>query len=288
MKPIALYCADLHFKDKKPRCFEGDWYEFQKEIMIWLNEQCSKYNVDLYCVGDIFDKLKMSNHIVNLAIDNMPTCKTTVGNHDISYVHNLELIHKSAYGSFIRSSTAEQIENGHTVGDFNVVPFNFSEKFKECSGNKSIALIHELIWIDEPFIGAPKRGNVFNIVDKLKGYEIIIAGDNHSWFETEVDGIKILNCGSIMRLTASQKDYQPMVHLMYEDGSFEHIPVPTRELNTAIMDMEKDTKNKINAFANNISCSSVDDIDFAERVRQTAKLNKVDDKIMGLIESYLN
>jgi hypothetical protein len=43
-----------------------------------------------------------------------------------------------------------------------------------------LAVIHKFIWNEDTgYPNAPEGGRVENIMSKLKGYDIIIAGDNH-------------------------------------------------------------------------------------------------------------
>ena len=43
--------------------------------------------------------------------------------------------------------------------------------------------------------------------------KLLIAGDYHKPFVTKIDNCTVVNCGSLMRLTAAQCDYKPAVWL---------------------------------------------------------------------------
>jgi DNA repair exonuclease SbcCD nuclease subunit len=295
-KPIALVAGDMHFRDAMPRCrHEPDWYEYQKNIMTWLSDQCSAHNVDLIIAGDVFERLKQSNNIVNMAIDNLPKTHCIVGNHDILPGHNLDLVKKSAYGSFIRSKTGNQIEKGFKIGDIEFHPFNFSEELTPCPENDSkinIAIIHEFVWhSSEPFPGASPKGEVNELVKRLSGYDGIIAGDHHHFFETRVDDTDILNCGSLYRIHASQIDYQPMVHLMFDDGSFDHIEVPCVDdkITREHLDGKKNVAKRIDSFVNNLQPEQQEKtkISFEERVRRSIVVNEIESEVVEIIEENM-
>jgi predicted phosphodiesterase len=250
-QPVCIFTSDLHFSDRQPPCRgEKDWLLYQQGVMEWLSDLCEQEAVPLVAVGDIFDRSRHTNELVNLVIDNMPFTYCTSGNHDVQY-HNREYVRKSAYGNFIRSEKAIELNSILKLTEkINLHPYHFGERSGTCNkkdGSFNIALIHELVWENEPFKDADKQGNVEEVVKRFQGFDMIIAGDNHEKFITEVDGVVIVNNGSLMRIKSNQIDYQPSVYILYDDCSIEMVDVPVDDdiISTDHIDSKKEVKNKI-------------------------------------------
>ena len=304
-QPICIFTSDIHLSHKKPICRkEKDWYEYQKDTLSWLSDLCEQEAVPLIVVGDLFDRPNHPPELINMAIDNMPYCYCTNGNHDL-FGHNRELLHKSAYGTFIRSEKATELNKVLPLTDkINLHPYHFGETSGTCNkkdGSYNIALIHELVWETEPFKDAPKQGNVEEVVKRFQGFDAIFCGDNHEKFMTEVDGVKVVNNGSLMRITAKQINYQPSVYILYDDCSIESVDVPVDDdlISTEHLDSQKDIKNKIDGFVKNLSeyekrklmldedGKPFNAYSFEERIQQAILINEIEVDVAEIIKEEL-
>jgi DNA repair exonuclease SbcCD nuclease subunit len=184
-----------------------------------------------------------------------------------------------------------------SIGEYEVVPFHFGDEFKPYEGDKkSVAVIHELIWQSEPFINAPKSGNFKNLVKQLRGFDYIFCGDNHEKFITEVDGVKIVNHGSLMRLTAKQMDYTPSVWVLYDDGSVESIDIPCADdkISREHLDVKEIKDSRIKEFVASLKQydtetegyvdTSSDGLDFVENLKNFLASEEIDDSVIMLLE----
>jgi DNA repair exonuclease SbcCD nuclease subunit len=99
------------------------------------------------------------------------------------------------------------------------------------SKNVKIAMIHTLAWSKTPpYPGAPESGNWKEIMKKLQGFDVVFAGDNHTPFIEQTSGGRtFVNCGSVMRRTADQKNHKPRIYLLYDDLDIEEIYIPIEE-----------------------------------------------------------
>ena len=287
--PVALFTSDLHFSEKAPVCRkEDDWFEYQASMMRWLGETKKKLKCDLFVVGDLFDKAKVSNELLNLTIDNMPSCYLTIGNHDILY-HSENLLDKSGIGSlarydkFILLNDSVELEN-----KFEFVPFHFGHELKPYEGDKiGVAMIHELAWEKPPFPGADKKGNIKNLVKQLYGFDFVFCGDNHEKFITHVGDVTVVNHGSLMRLKASQIDYQPSVWVLYDDGSVESIDVPIEndKISREHLELKEIKDERIHEFVSSLKESKLSvDLNFIENLKINLATNKIDDGVIELLE----
>jgi DNA repair exonuclease SbcCD nuclease subunit len=288
-KPLVIFTSDIHLSDKKPICRkEDDWLEYQREKLAWLADLKYKLDCELIIAGDLFDKYSTSHELMNMAVDSLPPCRILCGNHELKF-HSMELFDKSCLGSLTRYDKFTLMEDSFSIGDFEFVPFHFGDEFKSYEGDKrGVAMIHHLIWSNEPFVGAPKDGNIKNLVKKLKGFEIIDAGDNHGGFVESVGDTTVVNNGSLFRLTSNQINYQPSVWVLYDDGSVESIDVPVEndKISREHLEVKEIKDERIKDFVEGLK-SGVDiahDLNFIENLKVHLKANDIDDSVVELLE----
>jgi len=287
-KPIGIFTSDIHYSERAPICRkEDDWFEYQASTMKWLGKLKKKLKCELFVVGDLFEKAKVSNELLNLTIDNMPPCNITIGNHDILY-HSMELLDKSGLGSLTRYDKFVLLNEPLVIGDYEFIPFHFGQELKPYEGDKTgVALLHELIWENEPFPGADKKGNVKNIAKQLDGFKYAFVGDNHDKFITHVGDLTIVNHGSLMRLTAKQIEYQPSVCVLYDDGSVESIDVPCDKdkISREHLEVKEIKDERIKDFVESLKGGTlVHDLNFVENLKEYLASEKIGDSVVELLE----
>lgn len=295
--PIALCCADLHLSDKPPvaRAGEKEWFGCMEKILDFIDDIAAIKNIPIICAGDIFHKPCVSPELELFTMNKLCRWRCIPGQHDLPN-HNIELIEKASYGILCYDSIVNFLK-GDTYKENNIffTPFPFGTELNPLSIKKKTkviyaAVIHHLIWEKEPpFPGAPESGNVKEIVKQLKGYDVIIAGDNHKGFVTEVDGVKIINCGSTMRRNADQIDYQPCVHLLYSDKSVESIPIPIEDDIISIdhIQKQKDRDKRIEAFVESLRDDMEVSLSFERNLIQYLNENEVDAGVKKLFTDVM-
>ena len=287
-KAVAIFTSDLHYSERAPICRkEDDWFEYQASTMKWLGKLKKKLKCELFIVGDLCDKSSASHELLNLIYDNMPSCKITAGNHDIR-MHSMELLDKSGLGSLTRYDKFALLNEPLVIGDYEFIPFHFGQELKPYEGDKTgVALLHELIWEEEPFPGAPKTGNVKNLAKRLEGFKYAFVGDNHAKFITHVGDLTIVNHGSLMRLTAKQIEYQPSVWILYDDGSVESIDVPCEndKISREHLEVKEIKDERIKDFVESLKGGTlIHDLNFVENLKEYLASEKIDDSVIELLE----
>ena len=231
--PLFICCADLHVQDNPPiaRTGEPDWLASQDYMLKQIQDKAEELAVPVIYAGDVVDKpTKHSSALIQMLIKRIPSDSHIIlGNHDIIN-HSLDSFPETTMGLLdcvfsINKCAHILAASGKTVfDDAHITFFPFGTKYtKPKHKGTNIAIIHEFIWETPPFPGAPEHGNIKELTKALKGYDLIIAGDNHSGFITECNGIKILNCGCTMRRTILHEDYKPAFYVVNDDLSVETI-----------------------------------------------------------------
>ncbi len=236
---VAILCGDIHLSDNPPlaRSGEPDWFEAMGRPLDELRELADSYAIDnmkavpILCAGDVFHKWKVSPHLINFAIDRLPTMFAVPGQHDLPY-HQLDRLVESPYWTMVEfGKIINLLPNtlrSHGMLAMQGFPWGV-EPHKNIIPTDGvpidIAVIHSYIWSKgAKYPGAPEEQKSVAYLPKLKGYDAALFGDNHQTVFKRWKGdqpLTILNCGSFMRRNSDDADHRPCVGLLYEDKSVE-------------------------------------------------------------------
>jgi len=312
-KAIGILSADYHLSHKPPvwRSNEPDWYAAMQRPLDEIRELSDKYKCPVLCAGDIFDKWNSPPELINWVIQLLrktgepfgPTFYSIPGQHDIPN-HNFDEIKRSAYETICKTAICDlpcgegALENIASQ-EMTIWPFPFGFKIRpEKRETKflKVALVHNYVWMPgHSYPNAPKekqiplygKHNKNMVGDKYFGYDVIIYGDNHKGFQTQIGKTTIFNCGTLMRRKSDEENYRPMVGLLYSDGSVEphyldiskdkHLTAeeakPREQVEELDMDELADELRKLGSSA----------LDFADAVKQYCQSKGVDKPVQDII-----
>jgi hypothetical protein len=112
-----------------------------------------------------------------------------------------------------------------------------------------------------------------------------VCGDNHGGFVTTIGDTVIVNCGSTMRRTVAQLDYQPQVHILYDDKTVKSVNLDTS--NDVVSDRHKqkrvETDNRISAFVDTLVTDVELSLSFPANVHRFMESNNVEDSVREVI-----
>lgn len=297
-KVVAIACSDIHLSLKPPvaRAEEEDWMKVQERVLDQVAELSEEYIAPILCAGDVFDRWNSPPELINWAIDKMPYIHAIPGQHDLP-LHNLDLINKSAYSTMTKFEDSlfmgiHDLTPGMpwTIGDVYVqgFPWGYPLTPPEQSSNKiSIALIHRYIWTDGcSYPNAPKEARWKIQKKNLKGWDVVVFGDNHKGFLID-HGPKptVFNCGSLMRRKSDEANYHPQVGLIYDDGSVEpHYLDCSNDLITKAVPVREYKDNmELKDFLDELSKLQDSQLDFEEAMKQVLEENKPSPAVRKLI-----
>jgi DNA repair exonuclease SbcCD nuclease subunit len=289
---IAICCADIHLSLKAPvwRSAEEDWMEAMKRPLLELQKLQEKYDCPVICAGDIFDRWNSPPELINFAMDHIPDEIYAIpGQHDLP-LHNYNEIHRSAFWTLLGASRIQglnRVSNRHQgVMRLRGVPFGFELlPIEESDDYLNIAVVHKYIWI--PGHSYP-QAPVTNRLSKKKipkGYDVIIYGDNHKGFLTEVNGTTIFNCGTLMRRKSDEVDYEPHVGLLLDTGEIKiHYLDTSQDKYLENLDNKKeDEEIDMSSFIKELEKLGATDLDFEDAIIQYMKSKKVNPKVKEII-----
>lgn len=236
-KVLAILLADVHLSLKPPiwRSAEPDWLEAQARPLNEVKLLQQKYGCPVICAGDIFDKWNSSPELINFALANLPDSMYTIpGQHDLPN-HQYSDIHRSAYWTLVGAGKIISLPQNSflTLPNITLWGFPFGNELEGCLGLEGrlsngdelcVAIVHSYVWIDGySYPNAPEDKKFGKRISGIKdnkwlGYDVVVYGDNHKGFLTQVEKTQIFNCGTLMRRKSDEIDYIPQVGLLLDTG----------------------------------------------------------------------
>ena len=301
-KVIAIFCSDIHLSLNPPiwRSAEPDWFAAMKRPLLELKSIQEEYECPIICAGDIFDRWNSPPELINFAFDNLPKMYAIPGQHDLP-LHKYEDIKKSAYLSLVNADIIQNILPDCFVKKGRLVlhgfPFGFPIKAFEEKWQDDfeppkmpaihIAVVHQYRCVKgKSFLQAPHQSYFRMDEKKLMGYPIIVYGDNHKGFQTEVNiDSTAFNCGTFMRRKLDETDYRPQVGLLFESGRVYPYYLDTSEdkhlevQNTSSINASLDMR----AFIKELEKLDATNLDFHDAMKQYLKKNRVKEAVCNVI-----
>lgn len=293
---VAILCSDIHLSHTPPiaRSAEPDWYEAMRRSLTQIKSLSHQLGrCPIICAGDIFDKWNSPPELINFALDFLEELECEMysipGNHDLPY-HNYEDIHKSAYEALTFSPNFVDMNQSIRMQKARLDPFPPGREVvpSATKGKLQIAAVHDYIWENKrnSYPGAPLKNTTKAWAKKLKGYDVAIFGDNHIGFtSTWAKHPTVFNCGTLMRRTIAERQYQPQIGILFYDGS-----VLALELDcSSDLFLEDDTCSEIlnipnmQEFLEELSSIGAKGLDFVAAVEDFLKSTKVGNRIRKII-----
>lgn len=288
MKPTAIITADIHIPHKReyqPRCrTDNYWNTFVSKIEFISYIQKKYDGIPILDAGDLCNKSRLDPFVEAWSIKNLPENIITVpGNHEIPS-HNLNYLDKSSLavieaGSslsilskdfYIGISTAciEIAEGIYAYGfPYGEEPHRMEKKEK---GHRHVAICHISIY-DTPPSFKTQYSNAKALLKSMKGFDLIICGHNHQSFTIEHNFRKLLNVGSLMRMSADQKDYQPRIFLWYaKNNELEPIDIPIQKgvVSDQYLRKQASEEDRMQAFIERLEVSKSNEINYEKNLKK--------------------
>lgn len=312
---VATSAADLHLSIRPPvfRSCEIDWLGVQRGYLRQLRRCCAqqrswgKQSVPCLLCGDIFHKAKEPHEVVNLAIRELPErCYGIAGNHDLPD-HRLEAMHRSAYGVLKESGRLIDLEPGKPIiveedihAPIRLHGFPCGHPLEPLQETNDffieIAVVHDFIYTASTgYVGAAEEKRLKAYKSKMAGYDICLFGDNHSGFHfipPEDSGYRcqVFNHGTFMIRRSDERDYEPMIGLIYSDGSVEPYYLDVSQDN--YLDEDDDAIKSLedldsDGLVDELLALGEQALDFAAYLRRLAERSGVPRRVKDLILSAL-
>ena len=241
-KVDAVLVGDIHLREEGDvpvcRTDAADYYKTQFIKLDFVGALAHKHQCPVLCPGDVFDYWKAPPSLIRMAIRCFRGMQehvfTIPGQHDLPF-HRLEKYNASGLAvvetSLSRSFVAVN-SSGGIAQDFSIQGFAYGCPPAPYSLHDSlarrVAIIHHFTYpgAKVPWPGC-KSPSALSLLRKMKGFDLVVSGDNHQSFEVR-DGKRLLvNPGALMRTEVGQINYHPRVALWEaERNVVEWVEVP--------------------------------------------------------------
>ena len=230
--------SDIHTLVTTPVSRKDDYQAAFARKCKFIKKQKRKYKAPFLSNGDLFDKslYKAPSEIIEalkIAEDNLPTCFSIIGNHDL-YLRAIQHLNKSIISVLISSGKMTHIgeftdfDDGVRVFGFDYGTGGLKHPKKDDLREVNIASLHEYVSLKENTLFGKYVAK--DLLKEFPEFDFILVGDNHQTFVEELDGRVLINCGSMMRLSADQIDHKPCIWLIdTETKEYEPIYLPIEE-----------------------------------------------------------
>ena len=222
------------------------------------------------------------------------------GQHDLLY-HNYEDLHKSPFHTLVEAGVITLLEPGKPLDVGTLRLYGFPWKAEVIPLEEppltrltlEIAVIHAFVWTKHTgYHGAEDSRRLRNWYAKLQGYDFAIFGDNHKPFHVSAREGKpcVVNCGSLMRRHSDQKDYQPAVWLIHENGTaYPHYLDISEDVVSEVNDEIEIAEEHFDAseFMEEVKGLEGPTADFAEVLLRVLDTDSTDERVALLIKEML-
>jgi len=289
--PDAILCSDLHLREDTPTCRTDDYWKAQWGKVQWLRKLSLRHNCPILCAGDIFHHWKPSPYLIRMAHVFLPKMMVVAGQHDLPQ-HNLGLLEKSGLGVLEKTGKVyfpaplDRTIEGYPYGI--IQGFSYGEELKPAKPPYRIAIVHRFTWKGKPpWPGAPEEGNVKRVMKELRGFVLIVTGDNHIPFEKRNDqGQLLVNPGSMMRMTADQADHHPRVYLWYARKNQiipKYYPIEEGVICRKHLDEKTERDKRMDAYVSRLREDVEISLSFEQNIEEFMRKNKINKHIQRIV-----
>lgn len=302
-KADLILSADWHVREDTPVCRSDDYLEAMGRKFQYLRELQLKHDCQVVVAGDVFHKAKPSPFLIGWAMSNLPHASVIAGQHDLPN-HNLGLFRKcglyvlelSGCLSVLGQGRSQHLASSSCVLQgfpWGVSPEKPQEPPEEWGplpdGTRRVALVHVLTWTRKkpwPDIEADMAGKV---LQKFKGFDLVVTGDNHQSFTVEHKGRLLVNPGSLLRSTADQADFRPRVYLWYADtNTVEPVYLPIEDvISREHLKKNEQRDERMEAFVKRLKDDFEVGLSFERNLEAFFRKNKTRKAVRELIDNVV-
>jgi len=292
-----ILTADWHLREDQPQCRTDDYWEAQEQAVDFVRELAGEYDCPVVIAGDVFDKWKRTHRLVSWAATHMPPDVYAIpGQHDLPF-HRITEAPRMALNVLFDTGRVKPLYTVQTsaVGHpTRIYGFPYGVELGPCTDTGSgpnIAVCHQLVWHKvKPWPGC-EAGTAVKLLKKMKGYDLVVTGDNHIPFTVKLkSGRRLVNPGSLMRMRADQADHKPRVYLWCaEDNSIEPVYLPIKKgvVIREHIDQKEKREARMSSFVTRLSEQWEVGLSFEDNLKKFYRENKTKKQVKSLIAEAL-
>ena len=287
MKVDAIITSDWHLTDHNPVCRNDNYLETMIGKIKWISGLQQEHNCPVLHAGDLFNTWKSSPYLLATVMNILPDQFYTIpGNHDLPH-HNIELLEKSGLAVLAEAGKIQLINNewGNVVRDLKVYGASYGSKIPKIL-NIPVLMCHEMIYQQPEHWMKENGSQALAFLKKHKGYQLIITGHNHKPFTAQHEGRLLVNPGSLMRMSANQKDYKPRIYFWNKESNtikIKYIPIDKNAVQTVYLEKTKERDIRMESFINKLQSSKEVGLSYEKNLERYLANNRVRTSVKDVI-----
>jgi len=301
----AIITADLHAYDSTPVCRLDEDY-IQTQIIKWrfIERLRKKHKCPILHAGDLTENWKCSPFLLGIMLKFLPNDIITIpGNHDLP-AHKIDRIEESGLYVLWKAGKIQVLKEEETIiepsdfggrGDsFVLYTYPWRHPLKPLKNkNKhlpAVAMVHTEVYQGRrPYPGADPNGASIKLLRDFPDYDLIISGHNHQSFESAYKGNRLVNPGSIMRMSAGQETFKSRVFL-WDAGTNTlesiNIPIDPNVISREHIDIVKDRDERMDAFISRLNTIKSISLHYETNLEKFFAENKVRQPVQDLVWEF--
>lgn len=298
-KAVFVCTADWHLSHKPPACRSGepDWMATQVGYLRQVRDIAG--DLPVVCAGDVFDRHNPPTEVLNTFLMHSPKIYAVPGNHDLPS-HRLADMERSGYFNCCLGKVIEDLDPDfptHLDGKATVRAWAFpwGKEPAPCPEPNDltveIAVVHKFVYPKGGgYPGAPEDGLLGRFAEVMTGYDVVITGDNHAAFTQRIGNTTFVNCGSLVRRTADQKDYKPAVWVVYDDNTVEprYLDVSKDAFDDSHLRRDRVSSEEVGRLADYLKGVRQDTADFDEAVKRVVRDKSIKRSVRDTLQELMD
>ena len=276
-KVDAVLCSDLHIRADVPLCRTDDYTKAMWDKLSFIFNLCSKYNVPLFCGGDIGHRSQWPNWLLSefISLAKGVTIYSCLGQHDLPG-HSIDEVLKSGCG-VLHISNMVLFDS---TGSIDII--HYGEEIESRSFG-TVLITHRLVTnnLKEDWPGQVSYDAV-KLLKDFPQYKLILSGDNHKPFVAEYEGRVLVNSGSMMRNTVDQIDHTPRVYLWDAAENIVepvYLPIEDGVIDSSHIEVKKDRDERMKEMTEGMKVNYEIEMDYEKNMEVHLNQNKVEDPV---------
>lgn len=291
MKVDAILTADWHLRDSQPVARKDDYFQTMLGKIKWVADLQDKYDCPVLHAGDLFHHWKASPYLLAAVMNILPDQFYTIaGNNDLPN-HNIEMLGKCGLQVLVEADRlsyfGQGIKGTPEGSNFDVtgISYGFDRTIYELL-LADILMCHEMIYQSPEHWQKENGSQALAFLKKHKGYQLIVTGHNHKPFTAQHEGRLLVNPGSLMRMSAVQKDYKPRVYLWNKESNtvkIEYVPIDKTAVQTIHLEKVKERDERMESFIERLQGSVKVGLSFEKNIENYLANNRVRSSVKEII-----
>jgi len=279
MRPSLILTGDWHIREDQPVCRIDNYWETQKDKLLWLSDLQKQYNCPIIHSGDLLNHWKASPFLLSFMLQYLPADINIVyGNHDLPQ-HSLQQIDKSGMRTLELAGRIKIMKECH----WGTMPSKGSLYLSK--GERKVLVWHTMTYTgNTPWPGCTDL-SAREMLEKYPEFDLIVTGHNHKPFIEELDGRILVNPGSLFRQSAAET-HTPGVVLYYaEENRVERVEYTYSKnaISREHIKGKKNTESRYEAFIKQLKQEGDFELSFKKNLERYFAQNKVSKAVQDII-----